>query len=985
MMKPNYLIIASFALMAWSSTTPAWGRTSVPMVVAQSETEVNTSSLDKALADADTLLVHSAEYLPGQIADLEDAVFEARIVLRGEPTQTQINKMQLKVKNAITKVKATKGKTFDMGSLTPTYDTSRGFIHPGGLHTQADFDRIRQQLAEGNTKVTAAMNVLRSATYSQATCATYPSETIVRGGSGENYINAARGATIAYQNALRWKIDGTKANANNAVKTLMAWCNTTKAVSGTSDACLALGLYGYQFAQAAELMRDYEGWKAEDFAKFKQWMLRVWYPGCIGFLRGRNGTWENSAKWWQAPGHYWSNWGLCNAMAVLSIGVLCDDVFIYNQGLSFIKYDQVGTFKDPRTANPILNDGLTEFWGNLIVTTYDSELETGAYGKLGQMNESGRDTGHAAMAAGLAVDIAHQLWNQGDDLFAFMDHRFAAGIEYIAAQTQSVQNLPWVNYHYANNGFYYSDSRSWLMTAPALGAQMRPYWATVIGHYEGIKGVKMPFSEKAYDEMGIDAGGQGATSGGYDHLGYSVLMNTRVPQLAPADKVPTELSGKMEMDGKVIDHNELGGLKNTYVVDKNKAQARGKTVTLMPQLPDGETDTGLWSWNTGETTRNITVSTDRSYVYRVTYTNANGVESQQVFTIAVDADCNPAHVSGSIEYNGTTYDTDTITVFYGESVKLAIKGGIGYDSYEWDNGTTNSTLTTNPIVRPRDFTGVCINQGGVRAACRFHINVKYVQNRLVVNGTVLEDTCDAIVNVGDKVTVGPYVPTAIPYSQFAWEHGAQTATFDIDSITTSGVYVLRYNVNGQVGEQTYTVLVNDSVDTLLPEGDYMVVNRFDGSRLTCVEADEKCVMRASVSDDADILSQVWHVSNDGKGLHRFMSLKDSLYVSTVLRTKTDVPAYNFALRKTIGKDYYEVHTKSSLYWSFVDDGNIRLANTKKPTSYPLLFIPYEASAISGVEQNNVKRSMDIYNIMGQKIKSLQKGLNIINGKKYYIH
>ncbi|MBO7267121.1 MAG: hypothetical protein J6V12_05095 [Bacteroidaceae bacterium] len=48
-----------------------------------------------------------------------------------------------------------------------------------------------------------------------------------------------------------------------------------------------LGLYGYQFAQAAELIRDYEGWAEEDFVAFKRWMLDVWYPQCIGFLRRR--------------------------------------------------------------------------------------------------------------------------------------------------------------------------------------------------------------------------------------------------------------------------------------------------------------------------------------------------------------------------------------------------------------------------------------------------------------------------------------------------------------------------------------------------------------------------------------------------------------------------------------------------------------------------------------------------------------------------
>ncbi len=554
----------------------------------------------------------------------------------------------------------------------------RGFIHPGGLHTQADFDRVKAQIKAKNQTVVKAYNKLRAAEYAQASVQTYPVETIVRGGSGENYINAARGATMAYQNALRWKIGGTVANAKAAVRILMAWANKTTAISGTSDACLAYGLYGYQFAQAAELMRDYEGWKREDFEKFQQWMLTLWYPGAIGFLRSRNGTWENSSKWWKAPGHYWSNWGLCNALCVISIGILCDDVQIYNEGISFIKYDQVGNFTDPPTIHEVTghsdytgqgaiqNDGLTEFLGNLVVTTSDvsgfkfqvssgEEVEVGGYGHLGQMNESGRDTGHSAMALGLAVDIAKIAWNQGDDLFAYMNHRLAAGIEYVAAQTQSVQGLPWTDYIYGTNGIYYSDGRAWVMTEPALGAQMRPYWGTVIGLYEGVKGVQMPFSELAYQQMGIDEGGKGSTSGGYDHLGYSVLMNTYDEQLCPADSVPTELTGQMEysasltaslvpsltqekkrglVSGKIINHTEFGALVNTYSTTKSTLLPNNKTLRLIPVLPDGEEDTGQWQWNTGETTREITIDTGWSYIYRVTYTNKNGIKSQLAFSIA---------------------------------------------------------------------------------------------------------------------------------------------------------------------------------------------------------------------------------------------------------------------------------------------------------------------------------------------------------------
>lgn len=562
------------------------------------------------------------------------------------------------------------------GAQTTAIDLDRGFIHPGGLHTQADFDRVKAQIAARNTTTMKAWNKLRNAEYAQSSVQTSPVETIVRGGSGENYINAARGATMAYQNALRWKIAGTAANAKAAVRILMAWAGKTTAISGTSDQCLAVGLYGYQFAQAAELMRDYEGWKAEDFEQFRQWMLTLWYPKAIGFLRGRNGTWENSGKWWQAPGHYWSNWGLCNVLCVMSIGILCDNVQIYNEGVSFIKYDQVGNYTEPptlhdatgpdgTTVKAIHNDGLTEFWGNLIVTDVESELETGAYGRLGQMNESGRDTGHSAMALGLAVDIAKVAYNQGDDLFAYMNHRLAAGIEYVAAQTQSVEGLPWTNYHYGSSGYYYSDSRAWLMTEPALGAQMRPYWGTVIGMYEGTKGVRMPFAEKAYEAMGIDEGGKGSTSGGYDHLGYSVLMNTCEPQLCPADQVPTELSPQMEysttlsatvipslagekkrglVNGKLTNHNELGALVNKYSTSQSTLLPMGKTLRLIPQLPEGEEDTGLWQWNTGETTREITVNTDWSYIYRVTYTNARGIRSQLAFFIATTDEGTPVGI-----------------------------------------------------------------------------------------------------------------------------------------------------------------------------------------------------------------------------------------------------------------------------------------------------------------------------------------------------
>ena len=42
-----------------------------------------------------------------------------------------------------------------IGVTAQSYNTNRGFVHPGGLHTQEDFDRIKDLLAKGDPTITA--------------------------------------------------------------------------------------------------------------------------------------------------------------------------------------------------------------------------------------------------------------------------------------------------------------------------------------------------------------------------------------------------------------------------------------------------------------------------------------------------------------------------------------------------------------------------------------------------------------------------------------------------------------------------------------------------------------------------------------------------------------------------------------------------------------------------------------------------------------
>ena len=874
-----------------------------------------------------------------------------------------------------------------------SYDTNRGFRHPGGLHTQDDFERIKALLAAGDETVTAALNVLRTAAYAQASAATYPSETIVRGGGvGENYINAARGAAIAYQNALRWKIDGNTACANHAVDVLMAWARTTKTVTGNSDQCLARGLYGYEFAQAAELMRDYEGWAREDFEEFCRWMLDVWYPGAIGFLRNRNGTWENVGKWWQAPGHYWSNWGLCNALCVISIGVLCDDVFIYNQGLSFIKYDQVGTFKDPRTDVPILSDGLTEFWGNLVVTTAEWEGETGAYGKVGQTNESGRDTGHAAMALGLAVDIAHQGWNQGDDLFSWMDHRIAAGIEYVAAQCQSIENLPWTNYHYYTNGYYWTDSRSWLMTAPALGAQLRPYWGTVIGHYEGVKGVRMPFSEQCAEEVGIDGGGAGATSGGYDHLGYSVLMNYRDHMATPEER-PTELTPEITYGGKTYQRNDAGGLVNTYqtTAEASRALAKGTVVTMRALLPSGESDTGLWQWSTGETTRSISVEANRSQIYRVSYTNANGVRSEQCFSIAVQGDCREANVKPHITVDGVTSDTASTTVFYGKSVTLSVTDAQGYGNCLWSTGSKNFSVTLSSVTAPRDLECEVVSQGGQHTTLKFHLDVRESMQQITVDGVTLEDTASVTVGLGSDVSFTLYVPQALSGGTAVWEDGTEGLTYTMAAIDATQAHTLRYTVKGETREYPFSVTVQETAREL--SGAYAIRHRESGLLLTSGTS-LTFEPRKMIGETLDA-SQQWTVTTSGTNYAiqnsegKYISGSGSLIQRRNNHNITFLAPYNYAALNA---------ATGTKFWQMTENRALQIGPDTELEGYPFEIITAEEA--TGIDEVRGKRlevrdngsivncqlsTVNCYDLSGRKVTKPARGrFYIVNGEKVFI-
>lgn len=959
----------------------------------------NTSNLARAIENGESFLEENAKDYPyDAVQTYKDLIRGAKCVLASGPNQSIADKWYAKLAQNLAKLRNAKGYKYIAPAENDDYRADRGFVHPGCINSKEEIDRVKALIAAKDSVTLRAMDGLRDNGWASSSITPNASEEIVRGGSGsQNYINAARQAHSAYLNALRWQLTGNTKNADCAVNILNAWAHTCKRIGGDSNYALASGIYGYEFANAAELLRSYEGWSSDDFKAYQQWMLDVWYPSAMGFLRGRNGTWENTGKWWQAPGHYWSNWGLCNVLCVLSIGVLCDDPFIYNQALSFYKYDQCGTFENMSPEQVASGNGyvwswgLTEFLGNLIPiesSTPDS-LESTPWGKMSQMQESGRDQGHCTLSIGFAVDICQTAFNQGDDLFAYMDNRLAGGIEHMAAYNYAGKdNLPFVKYIRQSNGFTVADGRGGIMTgdSPSSRGLLRPYWDRILAYYEGRKGIRMPYSEIARDKLGIDGGCGGSTSGGYDHLGFSTLMCRR--QMVSADSAIITLIPKITYNDSIYEHNELGGLTNTFATNTHTGVPVGSVIGLTALLPDDVEDSGNWLWNTGEKGNSITVTANESRMYRVTYTARNGVKSHQSFTIAVDGDCQPIAVTSTAETTGSTISVDnrdslgqspfTTEVFYGDPLTLRIASRNSWCDHYWSDASTADSTLIPAVTSDRTIEGVYISQGGRRQKCLFAAKVKYIRPDILANNSIHEGITTIIVNKGDSVSLTPYVPLLIrKLMKYSWDEGNDTTrTLKLGSMEQSETHTLTVSFDDHTESFTFRIIVKaDEAD--IPAGNYTIRYTVNDTYLTWQGKGEAATFEPYSGE----LSQVWYMTANSISRYKIITLADSTALNVAGKTVRSA-GYIFKFDQAEGTRLFAIHTSTPRYMTVTADSLVEMVEMSSPTDMPFEIMPYESAGIMSAECERTE-SGDIFNISGQKVDGNYKGIVIRKNRKYY--
>ncbi|WP_346185718.1 alginate lyase family protein [Streptomyces osmaniensis] len=380
-----------------------------------------------------------------------------------------------------------------IGTAAPAAASGASFAHPGLLHTRADLDRMTAKVKAGAQPHTAGFARLAANPHAQSGWRPRPSAVVHRGaGTPQNYAALYKDIHAAYQNALRWHITGERAHADTAVAVLNAWSGALTQIAGSADRFLAAGLYGYQFANAAELVRDHEDFEAE---RFRRMLLDVFHPLSESFLAHHNNA---------VVSNYWTNWDLCNMACVLAVGIHCDDRAKVDRAVEYFKH----------------GEGLGSI-GNAIPVVHDDGL--------GEWLEAGRDQGHALLGVGLMGTICEMAWNQGIDLYGHDDSRFLKGAQYVAkwAMGEKVPFTANTRRKGAIGGW--SGSETVTEAAPVNPEMTRPIWAMIANHYARRRGLPASYLTRIAAKSAPEGGGgdYGPDSGGYDQLGFGTLAFTR--------------------------------------------------------------------------------------------------------------------------------------------------------------------------------------------------------------------------------------------------------------------------------------------------------------------------------------------------------------------------------------------------------------------------------------------------------------------------
>ena len=331
------------------------------------------------------------------------------------------------------------------------------YLHPGISHTQSTLDFVKEKVEGKEEPWFTAFEKVISSSQAELGWEPQPHVHVERGPYNNPNIGSSdfsQDAKAAYTHALLWALTEKEAHAKKAAQIIDAWSVMLESISN-HDARLLVGMEGYYFCNAAELLKHtWRGWPQDNQTQFESMLRGVFYPTIKDFYPSANGNWDASML-----------------QTMLAMGVYLDDRSMFDRAIDYY-----------------LNGK-----GNGAVRHY--------FKPTGQCQETGRDQGHTQMGLDYLANTCEIAWSQGVDLYSAFDNRLLKGFEYTAKYNLGFA-VPYEPYRSYQGRYHYKS-----ISDKARG-RLRPMYEKVLHHYQHRKGIETPFTEQAVMKLREDSSQQ---------------------------------------------------------------------------------------------------------------------------------------------------------------------------------------------------------------------------------------------------------------------------------------------------------------------------------------------------------------------------------------------------------------------------------------------------------------------------------------------
>lgn len=323
---------------------------------------------------------------------------------------------------------------------------SAQFVHPGVAHSKESIAFVKSKIEAKEEPWYRNWQRLKKSEPAELDWKPRPHADVQRGPYNHPNIGSSEfseDGMAAYTHALCWNLSGDEAHARKAVEILDAWSGKLESI-GNHDAALLVGMAGYHYCTAAELMKHtWDGWPADNEARFAKMASEIWYPIIKGFYSSANGNWDASMM-----------------QTMLAMGVFMEDQAMFDQAKNYYLTGK----------------------GNGAIGMYFKES--------GQCQESGRDQAHTQMGLEFLANTCETGWIQGVDLYGALDNRLLKGFEYTAKYNLG-NDVPYEPYKSFEGRYYYEE-----LSGKSRG-RLRPMYQRVYNHYHNRKQLETPFTQQA--------------------------------------------------------------------------------------------------------------------------------------------------------------------------------------------------------------------------------------------------------------------------------------------------------------------------------------------------------------------------------------------------------------------------------------------------------------------------------------------------------